>query len=443
MDSNCVTPDPHAKPGTCRARLIVLLFCATLISFLAACQKRNEPSPAASASASGDASDTEVKHEAVAPTPSQPAPPAPTANKLPARGNRAAAPAAGQPGAVTQPLPTSAVYSQQLIQRMAQVDPNQGRITPEQAALLKQQFKDLASQGSVAIPAIRQFLEGNQDVSFEDGTPTPGAGYGSLRAGLFDTLRQIGGPESTDLMLSTLRSTADPSEIATLANYLDEQAPGIYRQEAVNAAHDTLTQALNGQMQLKDAGPLFQTLQKYGDSTVAAELVASMPQWNFYATMALSALPENQGVSSLIQKVQDATANGGSANVFTLQMLAQVAGQSPDAAAALVEQAKQGQIPDRYWSKIVEGLAGDQYQLGKPPTDPNNPGTPVTGLKTYHIEGGNQNFYSLPVNLYATPDQMSQRRAVVDDLLAATQNPAALQQLQNARAVLSAPAPRP
>src|SRR5207237_691681 len=109
--------------------------------------------------------------------------------------------------------------------------------------------------------------------------------------------------------------------------------------------------------------------------------------------------------------------SGKTPNSFALQMLAQMAPQYPDAAAALVEQAKQGQIPDRAWSKIVEGLAGDQYQLGKPPTDVVNPNLPPVGLKTYHIASGNQNFYSLPFNAIGTPDQATQRRELLDQLM--------------------------
>jgi hypothetical protein len=350
---------------------------------------------------------------------------------------------AGSPGASSEsaPLPPASALSAQLIQRLAQTGQNQGRLTAEQAAEIKQQLNTLTSQGRAAVPAIRQFLERNQDVSLDDPNGPGSVGYSSLRAGLLDVVKQVGGPESTDTFLSTLRSTADPAEIALLAKYLDEQAPGQYRQEAVIAAHDTLYQGMNGQLQLRDAGPLFQILQQYGDATVVTDLEMSLPQWQYYATLALGALPDGQGIPSLVQRAQESLANGASPNIFTLQVLAQAAGQSPDAASLLVDQAKHGQIPDRVWTRIVEGLAGDQYQLGKPPTDPNNPTVPLSGLKTYHIDGGNQNFYSLPINLYGTPEQMAERRAVVDQLLGATQNPAAVQALQNARAVLSAPPP--
>jgi hypothetical protein len=359
----------------------------------------------------------------------------PSRAQLGGTNNQSAAVAAPGSGA----LPPESAGAQQILQRFAQLDPNQGRISPEQAGEIKQHFKELVGQGAAAVPAIRQFLEKNQDFSFEEASGANQVGYSSVRAGLFAALHEIGGAEATDLMLSTLRGTGDPAEIGLLARYLEEQAPGQYRQEVVVAARETLDQASRAPTQGREVGPLFQVLQNYGDANVVADLEKAMPQWHYYATMALAGLPEGQGVPALVQTMQESSRGGKTPPAFTLQMLAQMAPQSPEAAAALVEQARQTKIPDRVWTKIVEGLAGDQYQLGKPPTDSANPALPPAGLKTYHIASGNQNFYSLPFNIYGTPEQAAQRQAVLEQLAAATQDPAALQALQNARAVLAGP----
>jgi hypothetical protein len=112
-----------------------------------------------------------------------------------------------------------------------------------------------------------------------------------------------------------------------------------------------------------------------------------------------------------------------------------MATEYPDAGAALLEQARRNQIPDSAWRKIAAGLSGDQYQIGMPPElGALNPAPP--GLKTYHIEAGNQNFYSLPLNANLTSDQISQRLALIDQLLASASSPAAVEALQNARALL-------
>jgi hypothetical protein len=62
-------------------------------------------------------------------------------------------------------------------------------------------------------------------------------------------------------------------------------------------------------------------------------------------------------------------------------------------------------------------------------------GTPAPGLKTFHVDAMNQNFYSLPL-LQAT--DIHQRLDVIDQLLeAAAGNPAAQAALNSARAALS------
>ena len=116
-----------------------------------------------------------------------------------------------------------------------------------------------------------------------------------------------------------------------------------------------------------------------------------------------------------------------------MQILAQIAAQYPDAATALLDQARANQISDAAWRKIATGLAGDQYQLGSPPSAP-GPGASIPGLKTYHIASGNQNFYSLPVGADA---QVTERLNLINQLLSATQSPAAVAALQGAKDTLT------
>jgi len=52
----------------------------------------------------------------------------------------------------------------------------------------------------------------------------------------------------------------------------------------------------------RDPGPAFQVLQTYGDANTAAELEKLVPQWNYYATMALAGLPAGQGGDPLIDQ---------------------------------------------------------------------------------------------------------------------------------------------
>ena len=115
-------------------------------------------------------------------------------------------------------------------------------------------------------------------------------------------------------------------------------------------------------------------------------------------------------------------------------MLAQLSVGTPAAASALEELARSNQMSDRNWRQVVAGLSGDQYQFGRDSAAAAATAT-TPGFKTYHIEKGNQNFYSFAVGADA---QLAQRIALIDRLLATVSNPDAIQQLQQARATLAA-----
>ena len=327
-------------------------------------------------------------------------------------------------------------YTRQLVSSLTNLDFSHGPITRERAQQWKEGLQTLTQQGVTALPAIREFLEQNQDLNFAAVSGGGLLGQSSVRAALIDALQQIGGPEATALMLQTLQTTALPSEIALLARNLEQQAPGQYRQETLNAVTEVLAMAEKGQLAGWDVGALFQVLQNHGDATTAEALAQLQSKWNYYATMALAGLPGGEGVPSLIRQAQDATAGAGSKGALAFQMLAQMATEYPDAGAALIEQARRNQISDSAWRKIATGLAGDQYQIGMPP-ELSGLTSSLPGLKTYHIESGNQNFYSLPLNANLPNDQISQRLALIDQLLAAATSPAAVEALKNARALLS------
>ena len=325
----------------------------------------------------------------------------------------------------------------QLIGHLSQLQIAGGKLTPEQGRQIQQSLQQLVAQGAAALPAIREFLDKNLDLPFGDNGSTL-AGVSSLRAGLIDDLRQIGGPDAIALSRQVLLNTADPTEISMLARNLEEAAPGQYRQEALDAARQALAQAAAGNLDLRDVGPLFKVIETYGDSSVAADLQKAATKWGNYAMMALAGLPSGEGIPSLVKIAQDPGSFDAGQSKLALQMLAQLSGQYPDAGSALVDMAKQNQIPDSVWRKIVEGLAGDQYQIGAPPTTSGQNSIPISGLKTYHLEGGNQNFYSLPVTMNGPAPDVSQRMAIIDQLLnAAAGNPAAVQALNDARSRLS------
>jgi hypothetical protein len=255
-------------------------------------------------------------------------------------------------------------------------------------------------------------------------------------------LRQIGGPEALGLSRQVLQNTADPLEIALATRNLEEAAPGQYTQEAVNSARDALSALTQNQVTNVDAAPLFQVLQIYGGAGVVEDLAKAAPEWNYYAPIALAGLPSGQGIPALIQLAQDPTGLQTGNNKFALQMLAQVASNYPDAAAALAALAAGNQVTDAAWRSIAGGLGGDQYQFARQ-FPQNTPAVESGSSATLSTSaGGNQTFYSVPLPADGSAPDLNQRLAVIDQLLAASvNNSAAASALQQARARLSGGAP--
>src|SRR5262245_31462564 len=89
-------------------------------------------------------------------------------------------------------------------------------------------------------------------------------------------------------MLETVQTTTLPSEIALLARYLEDQAPGEQWQAILSAVQDVIVMGDKDQWPGWDVGTLFHVLQSYGDSSTAAALQQLQSKCNYYATMSLA-----------------------------------------------------------------------------------------------------------------------------------------------------------
>lgn len=335
----------------------------------------------------------------------------------------------------SDPVATGAgsALSEQLIGQLSQLQIAGGKLTPEQGAQIQNNLRQLVAQGAASLPAIRAYLDQNQDLAFgADGSKL--AGVPSVRAGLIDALRQIGGPQAVALSRQVLQSSADPLEISYLARNLEEAAPGQYRQETIDAARQSLAMAAEGKLGDKDLAPVFQVLQGNGDASVAADLERAVTNWNWYAMMALAGLPSGQGIPSLLKFAQDSSSETGQ-NKLALQMLAQSSPQYPQAASALVDMARQNQIPDNAWRQVATGLTDKQYQFQ--PMDPGASGGAIEYGNSVP-GGGPQRLYNIPLPNDGSAPDLSQRLAIIDQLIsAAAGNQAALDALNQAKAKLS------
>jgi len=355
-----------------------------------------------------------------------------------ARNTRAASnPAAVLPTAATAnveppaPKPSPSAYTRQLVAGLCRLETHPRAMTTEQSIQWKQSLQTLVQQGATAVPAILEFLEKNLDYGF--GTEGKIAlGYGSARAAMFDALAQIGGPEGLDGLLQVLRSTADPREIALLAQNLEKLAPEQHRQEAVAAAVQALSMAAGGKLQGTDVAPLFEVIQNYGGTSALGELERAAKQWNYYATIGLAQLPEGAGIPALIQMAQGNTGASGNA----LEMLAQMSPQYPEARGALLEMARANKISPNLWPYLTPLLAGDQYHYEDAALQGSLPTTNRRTSGGAYVVVGNQHFFTAHDPASLTPEQVSQRTALIEELRSVTSDPAAVKALQAARALL-------
>jgi hypothetical protein len=339
--------------------------------------------------------------------------------------------------------PEAPLYLRQMVGSLIPADEAGLPQTPEQVAAWKQNLHQLVQQGPTGVLAIREFLDKNVDMSF--GTEgSKSLGYSSARSAMFDALQQIGGPEATQGLLGALQATADPREISSLAQHLEQMEPERYRSDIIEAARQVLAQA--GESRPGDTatdhpevGPLFDILQKYGGASAVGDLEQASSHWTYYSAIALAQMSDGAGIGALAQMAQGAT---GAKSVAALELLSQSAMQYPEARSALVDQARAGQISAHTWAYLEPVLAGDQIQYSDGSAGRNTVPAGSADVRAFHIESGNQNFFSAPPQAM-TADQVTKQVGLIDDLMAATtRDPAAQQALQSVRAKVMSRMPK-
>jgi hypothetical protein len=162
-----------------------------------------------------------------------------------------------------------------IIARLVALKPGQTRSMRQAVYWLE----ELMLAGPSAVPAIRDFLDRSQDIDFSPAGQGKGARGGapaefvvppSLRFGLFDVLKQIGGAEAEKLLADVLGATGRGVEVLWLARTLQEIAPNKYRETALNAARDLLARPLTADgspLDRNERDQLFGVLSMYGDTS--------------------------------------------------------------------------------------------------------------------------------------------------------------------------------
>jgi len=233
-----------------------------------------------------------------------------------------------------------------------------------------------------------------------------------------------------------LSNTADPREIASLGQRLEKAEPSRHQQEAVDAARQTLEMAAQGKLKGKDVAPLFEVFRDYGGPSAVADLERTATQWNFYAMIAMAQLPDGAGVPSLIQFATGSEGAVSVARIAAVELLAQVASQSTDARAALVDLARQNKLSGYGWAALARNLAGDRTIFQNSASDNGLSGVNPSDLRKSYISTGNQALLMAPLNAM-TVEQIGRQQALVEGLLRVTTDPEGIKALEQAQVLLA------
>ena len=338
---------------------------------------------------------------------------------------------------------------------------NMQELTPEGAKDLKRRLQDMRERGTDVVPAIRDFLRSQQDVEFDKMPGGKLAEQRTLRLALIDTLRQIGGAEAIEVSLEQLRMTKTPSEIAMLALNLEEAAPGVYRDEAIQTVLSALQDLARTKNPL-EVRPLFEALQALGGPEAMttleqiphnADMVGYLrnkdtnisPTVGTYALITLASLPDGEGISSLADLAGDPNVPVAHRTAGPFQMLAQASADQAQAAEELIELAEAKQIPDQAWDAVANALAGKQLQFPTPPPEGTPPGkneasgsgAGASFVRGFYDDEHNLLYEERLVSRTWSATQVQQQLALIDTLLGTTDAPAATQALQRARQTLT------
>ena len=258
----------------------------------------------------------------------------------------------------------------EIMDRLVKLKPAAGAARSQSIRQIVHQMENLSDLGQESVPVIGGFLKLNQDVEYERAeraaegataggaavTITPGGGRGgrgggqggggfggggpgggfgggfgggnpfqnalpqsdllfppSLRLGLISTLREIGGEPAEQALAEVLSNTGRGVEVATVAKLLEEMSPNKYRELAITAAKDLLTNPPNisdpSRLDQMSKGYLYAVLTMFNDasfaSTAQAQMVSAEGRIDQSALSYLTSTLKEQAMPALYQAYKD------------------------------------------------------------------------------------------------------------------------------------------
>jgi hypothetical protein len=200
----------------------------------------------------------------------------------------------------------------------------------------------------------------------------------SLRLGLISTLKEIGGPDAEQALAEMLSSTARGVEVAYLTVILEELAPGKYRDAAIAAAKELLTNppTVDSPDQLDELSKsyLYGVLEFYKDTSFAVNaqqmLVGADGRLDQDAMDYLSTVLKDQSVSALYSAFSNPALTNQFDKIRLGRDILNYAGQNSQANQLFTDTLSSQDVDPRVKVMSVIQLAGGGFGGGDAPTDP-------------------------------------------------------------------------
>ncbi len=291
---------------------------------------------------------------------------------------------------------TNKLSAEEILERLVRLNPNAS--DESRNRLFRQivyHLQMLAELGPEALPTIQAFLKENKDVDYvgdvlnESGERVTRSGFNSryvartdflmppsLRLGLFDVLDQIETEQSQTILAEVLDTTGRAVEVAYVARLLEEVSPNKYRDNALKAAKELLTNPppidSPNRIDENSRAYLYQVLAMYQDTSFAQNaydlLITAEGRVDRQAMSYLANTLKTQGVSALCNAYRSPRLTNQTERSHLLNAIMAYTGPSTEANQLFTEIISDEKVPAAIRSYAVIGLSGGAGK--EKPSDP-------------------------------------------------------------------------
>jgi len=280
---------------------------------------------------------------------------------------------------------TNKLSADEILKRLLKLNPNVGEESRNRVfRQIVHHLQMLADLGPESLPVIRSFLQQNTDVDYVGEELNASgerirAGFTSryvartdflvppsLRLGMIDVLDQIGDEEATTMLAEVLDTSGRGVEIAYIARVLEETNPGKFRDNALKAAKDLLSNPPSIDMpnRIDDNARayLYQVLAMYRDTSFAqiaqGQLITPDGRVDRQSLGYLSNILKEQGVPALAAAYKDQRLTNQNERTQIQNAILNFTGPSTEANDLFKQIITDEKVPANIRSYAISGLAG-------------------------------------------------------------------------------------